>query len=49
MKLFDSLGHVHALMLLAIVLVASSFPVGSSIANELPPAVMMFIRFSSLQ
>jgi len=45
MKLFDSHGHVHALMLLAIILVASSFPVGSAIANELPPAVMMFIRF----
>ncbi len=37
--------HVHGLMLLAIILAASSFPVGAIITNELPPAVLMFFRF----
>jgi len=37
--------HVHGLMLLTILLVASSFPVGATITNALPPEVMMFIRF----
>ena len=32
-------------MLLTIILVASSFPVGAAITNELPPAIMMFMRF----
>lgn len=36
---------VHALMLLSIILIASSFPVGATITHALPPAVMMFIRF----
>ncbi|WP_027363210.1 DMT family transporter [Desulfospira joergensenii] len=36
---------VHALMLLNILLIASSFPVGASITNALPPAVMMSLRF----
>jgi drug/metabolite transporter (DMT)-like permease len=42
---YGSKIHVHGLMLLAIILAASSFPVGAIIANELPPAVLMFIRF----
>jgi drug/metabolite transporter (DMT)-like permease len=42
---FGSNIHVHGLMLLAIILAASSFPVGAIITNELPPAVLMFIRF----
>jgi len=35
----------HILMLLTIILAASSFPVGASITNELPPTIMMFVRF----
>lgn len=37
--------YVHGLMLIAIILAASSFPVGALITNELPPAVLMFFRF----
>jgi drug/metabolite transporter (DMT)-like permease len=36
---------VHALMLLTIALIASSFPVGATITHALPPGVMMLIRF----
>ena len=36
---------VHALMLLNILLIASSFPVGAAITHALPPAVMMSLRF----
>lgn len=36
---------VHALMLLMVLLVAGSFPVGAMITNALPPDVLMFIRF----
>ncbi len=32
-------------ILLTIILVASSFPVGAAITNELPPAIIMFMRF----
>jgi drug/metabolite transporter (DMT)-like permease len=38
-------GYVHGLMLLTIILIASSFPVGATITHALPPAVMMFLRF----
>ena len=38
-------GFVHGLMLLMVILVASSFPVGAIIADKLPPAVTMCIRF----
>jgi drug/metabolite transporter (DMT)-like permease len=37
--------YVHGLMLLTTALIASSFPVGASITHELPPALVMFIRF----
>ncbi len=37
--------NAHGLMLLTIILAASSFPIGAAITNELPPAVMMFVRF----
>jgi len=36
---------IHALMLLMVTLVASSFPVGAAITHDLPPVVMMFLRF----
>jgi len=45
MKIFVSYGYVHALMLLAIILAASSFPIGAAITNDLPPAILMFLRF----
>ena len=38
-------GYVHALMLLAIILIASAFPVGAYITDQLPPGVLMFLRF----
>ena len=38
--------HVHGLMFLSIILAASSFPIGAEITNELPPEIMMFLRFS---
>ena len=41
----NSDGYVHALMLLAIILAASSFPVGAAITNRLPPEILMFLRF----
>ena len=41
-----SLLFAHGFMLVTMLLVASSFPVGAAITNELDPAVMMFIRFS---
>ena len=37
---------VHGLMLLTITLAASSFPVVAAITNELPPEIIMFLRFS---
>ena len=37
--------HIHALMLLIMILVAGSFPVAGLITNALEPEVMMFIRF----
>jgi len=40
-----SKSNAHGLMLLTIILAASSFPVGAAITNDLPPAVMMFVRF----
>lgn len=36
---------VHGLMLMAIILAASSFPVGALITNALPPELLMFFRF----
>lgn len=36
---------VHTLMLLMVALVASSFPVGKTIATGLPPELLVFIRF----
>ncbi len=36
---------IHALMLLMVTLVASSFPLGAAITHDLPPVVMMFLRF----
>lgn len=36
----------HCLMTLTMFLAATSFPVGSSIANELSPVVLMFARFT---
>jgi len=43
--LINSDGYVHALMLMAIILAASSFPVGAAITNGLPPEILMFLRF----
>lgn len=37
---------VHVLLLLAIIFVATSFPVGAIITNNLPPAILMFCRFT---
>ena len=37
--------NAHVLMLLSILIASSSFPVGKLITHDLPPAVMMFIRF----
>lgn len=36
---------VHGLMLLMVIFVASSFPVGALITTAMPPEIMMFIRF----
>lgn len=41
----NSKRNAHGFMLLSILLAATSFPVGAAITNDLPPAVMMFIRF----
>jgi len=38
--------YVHGLMLLTITLAASSFPVVAAITNELPPEIIMFLRFA---
>lgn len=43
--MIDSKINSHGLMLLTIILAASSFPVGAAITNALPPEIMMFIRF----
>ncbi|WP_250657732.1 DMT family transporter [Alkalimarinus coralli] len=37
--------YVHGLMVLMVLLAASSFPIGAIITDALPPDVMMFIRF----
>ena len=37
--------HVHALMFIAMVLVAGSFPLAGLITNALTPELMMFVRF----
>ena len=38
-------ANAHVLMLLSILIASGSFPVGKLITNDLPPAVMMFMRF----
>jgi len=38
-------SNAHGLMLITTIFAASSFPVGAAITDELPPAIMMFIRF----
>ena len=38
-------ANAHVLMLLSILIASSSLPVGKLITNDLPPAVMMFMRF----
>jgi drug/metabolite transporter (DMT)-like permease len=40
-----STSNAHGLMLIAILLAATSFPIGAAITNSLPPAVMMLMRF----
>ncbi len=42
----SSLSRGHLLMLLATVLVATSFPVGAAITNELDSLVLTFLRFT---
>ena len=37
--------NAHGLMLISIFLAATSFPIGAAITNNLPPSVMMFMRF----
>jgi len=37
--------NAHALMLFSILIASSSIPIAKSITNDLPPAVMMFMRF----
>jgi len=45
-KLLDKSPIYHqGLMLLTIILAASSFPVGAALANKLAPEIMMFLRF----
>ena len=41
----NSKRNAHGLMLISILLAATSFPIGAAITNNLPPAVMMFMRF----
>jgi len=41
----NSKRNAHGLMLISILLAATSFPIGAAITNDLPPAVMMFMRF----
>ena len=38
-------ANAHVLMLLSILIASSSFPVGKLITYDLPPGVMMFLRF----
>jgi drug/metabolite transporter (DMT)-like permease len=38
-------ANAHVLMLLSVLIASSSFPVGKLITHDLPPAVLMFIRF----
>ncbi|MCP4164009.1 MAG: DMT family transporter [Deltaproteobacteria bacterium] len=38
-------ANAHVLMILSIIIASSSFPVGKLITHDLPPEVMMFIRF----
>jgi drug/metabolite transporter (DMT)-like permease len=38
-------SNAHVLMLLSILIASSSFPIGALITNDLPPTVMMFMRF----
>lgn len=37
--------YIHGLMLLMVLLVSSSFPVGAEISGKLPAEVLMFVRF----
>jgi drug/metabolite transporter (DMT)-like permease len=37
--------NAHGLMLISIFLAATSFPIGAAITNNLPPSVMMLMRF----
>lgn len=41
----NSKRNAHGLMLISILLAATSFPIGAAITNNLPSAVMMFMRF----
>lgn len=41
----ESAIYLQGLMLLTIILAASSFPVGAAITNKLSPEIMMFLRF----
>lgn len=36
---------VHVSMMLAVILAATSFPVAAMITNDMPPSVLMFVRF----
>lgn len=38
-------NNAHVLMLLSVLIASSSIPIGKLITNDLPPAVMMFMRF----
>ena len=38
-------ANAHVLMLLSILIASSSFPIGKLITHDLPPAVLMFLRF----
>jgi drug/metabolite transporter (DMT)-like permease len=38
-------NNAHVLMLLSVLIASSSLPIGKLITNDLPPAVMMFMRF----
>lgn len=44
-SLLNSDRFVHVLMLITVILAASSFPVGALITNKLPPENLMFLRF----
>jgi len=45
MLVIDSKINTHWLMILTIILAASSFPIGAAITHDIAPAIMMFIRF----